>query len=424
MKINKILDNAYIFSVLAKIFSVFAGLAYTILLNRYLGVSLKGELAVVQNYISILSVILCLGIYQAYPYYKKNAISEAARKKVYIDFINFTLALFLIYLGISVICLLILDISWTAQLTIGLMSIAFMIKQFEFLVLIERSKIRNILNICLNIFDIFFVGLLYVCTDANYFYAALFLICQQSFYVLLACWGLRVSFKDIRPCFPKESIKYIKFGILPMLTTLMLTFNYKIDIIMLEKLEISSAQIGIYSVGTFLAEKIWLIPDTLKDILLSRLAAGKKADEVALVSRMSATITLACVFCMILLGKPFIYLCYGEEYMGAYKVMIVVLIGVLAMVYYKMIYSYNVINKKQIRNFIMLAVSAVINIILNLILIPPLGNMGAGVASLISYIICGALFIITFSIETKIAIYNLLFIKISDLKRVKKLLSK
>lgn len=70
--LKKIINNVYVFSLISKTFGVVSGFAYSILLSRYLGASLRGEVSIIQNYVSLVAVILCLGIYQAYPYYKKR----------------------------------------------------------------------------------------------------------------------------------------------------------------------------------------------------------------------------------------------------------------------------------------------------------------------------------------------------------------
>ena len=60
---------------------------------------------------------------------------------------------------------------------------------------------------------------------------------------------------------------------------------------MLEFFEVPISDIGVYSVGVALAEKIWLIPDAIKDILMSRLSNGAPNEEVARVTRMSLLVS-------------------------------------------------------------------------------------------------------------------------------------
>lgn len=423
LMLRKAINNVYIFSLISKIFGVLSGFAYSILISRYLGASLRGEVSIVQNYVSLIAVILCFGIYQAYPYYKKRT-SQDKKRKIYLEFINLSFALFGVYFILCLTILSLLKLAWTIKMTVLLVSFEFLIKQLNFFVLIDEPKLRNISSIALNIFDVVIVLVLFVFTSANYFYAMVFLIAKEIFYLYLAVSNLHISFKDIKPCVPKSTLEYVKFGILPMVTTLMLTINYKMDVIMLQAFHISTENIGVYSLGVLLAEKIWFISDALKDILLSRLAIGKTEKEVAQVSRIGALATLVCIIGVVIFGRSLIKFAYGKEYIEAFPITVIILFGVLAMVYYKMIYSYNVINKKQTRNFMLLAISAGANIILNAILIPFIGDMGAGIASLISYVLCGLMFIITFCKDTAIDVNKMLFIQKDDIKLLLKLVEK
>lgn len=421
--LKRIINNVYVFSLISKVFGVVSGFAYSILLSRYLGASLRGEVSIIQNYVSLVAVILCLGIYQAYPYYKKRA-KQSDKRALYLEFINLSFALFAIYFIISLALLSSTHLSWTIKMAVFLVSFEFLIKQLNFFVLINEPKLRNIASMALNIFDVIFVTVLLLFTEADYLYATIFLIAKELFYLYLAISNLHISYKEIKPNIPKETVEYVKFGILPMITTLMLTINYKLDVIMLQAFHISMEDIGVYSLGVLLAEKIWLVPDALKDILLSRLAMGKKEKEVAQVARISALVTFVCIIGIVLCGKSLIAFAYGKEYVNAYPITVIILFGVLAMVYYKMVYSYNVINKKQTLNFVLLAVSACCNIIMNAILIPIMGDTGAGIASLISYVLCGTMFVITFCKDTGIKIDKMVLVQREDIEMLLELIQK
>jgi O-antigen/teichoic acid export membrane protein len=104
------------------------------------------------------------------------------------------------------------------------------------------------------------------------------------------------------------------------------------------------AQIGIYSLGALLANRLWMIPDALKDILLSKLTNGRTVKEVAKVTRISFFITILFCITAVIFGKLIIWLLYGDEFSNAYFVTMVLLAGILGMVFYKMVYSYNVVN--------------------------------------------------------------------------------
>lgn len=84
-----------------------------------------------------------------------------------------------------------------------------------------------------------------------------------------------------------------------------------------------------------------------------------------------------------------------------------------------MIASYNIVNGKQIVNFIILGISVIGNVAANYTLIPIMGIYGAGIASVISYGICSVLFFAHFAKCEHIPINMLLLATPSDFKRFK-----
>ena len=69
---KKITNNAYSFSVLTRVLSVLIGFVYTVVYTRYLGKELRGTASEINNYVELATLFLCLGMHQAYPYFKKK----------------------------------------------------------------------------------------------------------------------------------------------------------------------------------------------------------------------------------------------------------------------------------------------------------------------------------------------------------------
>ena len=159
-----------------------------------------------------------------------------------------------------------------------------------------------------------------------------------------------------------------------MVSVLLTTLNYRVDIVLLSNsVSVGAASVGVYSVGMALADKATTVADSMREVLASRLAAGRGAGEVARVMRMTFALTLLVGFLIVLLGSPFFDLLYGEAFDGAYWVTVVTLGGTVWMVFFKMIAQYNVLMKRQVVNASLLLVGVVVNVVLNLALIPLLG---------------------------------------------------
>ena len=121
------------------------------------------------------------------------------------------------------------------------------------------------------------------------------------------------------------------------------------------------------------------------------------------------------------MGKPVISILFGNEYLTAYSITVVCTLGTVFMVFIKMISQYNIVHKKQLTNMFLLAGAVVLNILLNLWLVPICGVLGTAIASLISHFICGMSFALFFSIKTKTRIFDLIIIRKDDLRIINNL---
>ena len=416
--IKKFIKNEYLFSLFTKFISVGVGIIYSVLYSRYLGAELRGTASIITNYSEILSIILTFGAFNAYPYFKKRD-----DKDIYENFVNNVFGLFFLY------CFLALFISVFFHQDLNIM-IAILIapfwmcsRQLNYVVLIENPRLSNITNTSIDIFDLFFVFVLMLTTHSNLKWCISIVTVKHIVLFAICVVNInRVKFK-FKPTL-KGIWPYIKYGIVPMITMLLMEINYKMDVIMLEWFNISTAEIGIYSLGVMLAQKVLLIPDALKDILLSKLVSGKGADEVAKICRISFFVTFICVFFLLIFGKQLITIMYGIEFLEAYSTTVIICAGVIGMVFYKMVYSYNVVNGYKNVNLMLLGMSALLNIVANIFLIPLMNSTGAAIASLISYLFCGISFMIFFMRKTKINLNSLLFINNQDVQFVKEFFNK
>ncbi len=411
--IKKLTENAYVFSVFAKFFSVLSGIIYSILFSRYLGAGLRGSASIINNYADIMSILLCLGAFQAYPYFKQRDKID-----IYESFINNVFALMLVYF-VAIIPLAILfrhNLYFVIALLLAPVWMAS--RQLNYVVLVENPKLSNIGSMILDISDLVMLVILMLFTKANIKWCITIVATKQVIFFIICIKNTLYRKYKFKPSL-KGVLPFIRYGFVPMITIILMEINYKIDVLMLEWFHISTVTIGIYSLGVMLAQKVWMIPDALKDILLSKLVGGKGAEEVAKVSRISFFITMACEILILIFGKPLIRILYGSEYESAYYITLIICAGVIGMVFYKMIYSYNVANGHKNVNLVLLGISACANIILNAITIPFFGSYGAAFASLISYFICGMGFLIYFNKKTGIRIRETVLVRRDDLLLLK-----
>lgn len=132
--------------------------------------------------------------------------------------------------------------------------------------------------------------------------------------------------------------KIVPFGFVSMITTLMLTLNYRVDTLMMGYMyHIPDTEIGFYSLGVSLSEYGWLIPDAFREVLFSRTAKDDAIEEVTMSMKVNFYLTLLMILGILVLGRPVIRILAGAEYLPAYPVTVMLIAGIIPMSYFKII---------------------------------------------------------------------------------------
>ena len=414
---NKFLGNDYVFSVLTKLFSVVVGVFHAAFLARFLGPELKGLSASITSIVSVGCIVVTCGIHQAFPYYRKKDSSQ--------NFLNKFCSTVLIVYSVLFILAGIISILIPAGIVIKVSILLIPLFGYETIInyvfLIEYPKKRNLTNLIASFTETIVLLLFWILLQPNNF----LMIIGISIAIIIRAIGSTIFVRFSFVC--KElNFRYLwkllKFGWIPMIALLLTMLNSRLDIIMLNGFTfITAYQVGIYSTGVGLAEKALFIPDAIREILLGKLVSGKEKDEVAKACRLGVFISTLITVFILFFGKPVISIVFGNEYLTAYSITVVCTLGTVFMVFIKMISQYNIVHKKQLTNMFLLAGAVVLNILLNLWLVPICGVLGTAIASLISHFICGMSFALFFSIKTKTRILDLIIIRKDDLRIINNL---
>ena len=411
-KIGKFIKNEYFFSIVTKFFTIAIGMVQSVLIARYLGAELKGVNAYISSITSIGAIIITFGMHQAYPYFRK----QYGKDYIYNDFISLMILIFSVFFLVGIILLVIINLEFTLKIVLVLIPLLGYSRVVSYISLVERPNLRNAWWTVISVLDVLYVCFLWLFVQKS-IYSAVSILCFAD---AIKCVVYTFSLK-VRPKFHKGllklAIELFKYGIFPMFALLMTTLNYRIDVLMLHQYEyITDAMIGIYSLGLSLSDKIVLIPDTLKGILVSKLSKGASYEEVAKVSRYGFWTSLFICILIILFGKPIISILYGKEYIDSYMVIVITSFGILAVSYFKLIAQFNIVNKKQKLNVVMLSIAIVVDVVLNLTFIPIWGINGAAFATSIGNLVCGIVFIVYFSKISGISVLRMILIQKEDIQ--------
>jgi O-antigen/teichoic acid export membrane protein len=208
---------------------------------------------------------------------------------------------------------------------------------------------------------------------------------------------------------------------------LMLQLNLRIDLVMLESMT-TIYEVGIYSLGTNVAELIWQIPTAVGMVLFARSANSKTVEEA--VQRTAKMIRLIVPVLLVAgtifwgIMPVFVHIVYGAEYLPSVEVIRLLLPGVICMVIVKILHSDISGRGKPLYTVMLVILPLIINLAANWLLIPSYGAAGAAVSSTISYSVACVLFLVGYAFKEKISLSDLLMIKKTDIEEIWKQLGR
>lgn len=201
------------------------------------------------------------------------------------------------------------------------------------------------------------------------------------------------------------------------ISLMVINLNYRVDIIIMEKLS-SPAEMGIYSKGSVLTQYLWNVPMLLGTVVFSRGVRAKNKVNFSLkvcqLLRISLVISgVASVF--LLLASGFLVnTLFGSAFNGSAIVMQYLVPGVLLLIIFKVLNMD--MGSRGLPWFALKAMvpALVVNIGLNIWLIPEFGARGAAITSTISYMLGGLLFLYHYSKLTQIPVKKIFAFAVSD----------
>jgi O-antigen/teichoic acid export membrane protein len=196
-------------------------------------------------------------------------------------------------------------------------------------------------------------------------------------------------------CFDGRAMKtFLAYGLKSHVQILAGHLMYQIDIYLIAAM-LGAQQVAYYGIAVTLATIVWYVPNTAGVVLLpylSRLGADDDVYRVsAQVSRTIVAITLLGACVAGLAGRPLMVLFYGMEYVRAFAPLLLLLPGIVMMSVYKVLTRTFSSRDRQQVSLTVAVIALLVNLGLNVLLIPRYGIEGAAVASSIAYGLAGML---------------------------------
>lgn len=283
---------------------------------------------------------------------------------------------------------------------------------------VMASQIGYIIAAFLKIFFVYFHG--------NVYTYVLITVGEKLIYIVLI-WFFYLKKEKFRFELDKFFLKKIIKESFPLLLVSVSIFIYmKIDQLMVGKM-LGMKQVGVYSIGVKLAELVYFIPMAVSTAYFPKILHSKKEktiaeyeNEVVKLGRINVFICFIFSLGATLFGKEFVKLVYGVEYIKSGEVFVIYSWASIFVALGVSHGNYMVIEEKNKYSFNATILGAIMNVILNYVLIPKYGIIGTSYATVISQWISSYLYYYfsfrkTFFMRTKS--FNIVFILINEIKK-------
>lgn len=161
------------------------------------------------------------------------------------------------------------------------------------------------------------------------------------------------------------------------------TFNYRLDALLVHGF-LGQTAVGLYQTGVVLAEMVWYLPNAVSAALLPQVAATRDSRATPSVTRHTLLLTICGAGGLLLVAWPALAL-LRPRYLPALPPMAVLLVGVVALSIHKVLASD--LSGRGMPQYPSLtsALALVVTLVGDVLLIPPLGIVGAALASTLAY---------------------------------------
>ncbi|MGC7838170.1 lipopolysaccharide biosynthesis protein [Pseudomonas wayambapalatensis] len=189
---------------------------------------------------------------------------------------------------------------------------------------------------------------------------------------------------------------------------------------------LGSTALGHYAMASAAAELLLIVPEAVTTPLMKRLlqqdAGMEKLTPLAL--RLTATVMLGACLCMAVIGDWLIVTLFGIAYQPAYPALLALLPGLLGLCYASIL-RLDLLGKNRPGTVsLMMGAGAALNLVLNVLLIPTWGIVGAAAASSIAYLAVTLAMLVLYCRLSGVPVLQTLIILPSDFAPLRQMLQR
>ncbi|HOE15448.1 MAG TPA: oligosaccharide flippase family protein [Candidatus Paceibacterota bacterium] len=384
-------------------FMVLIGLASSVIIARYLGPEKKGIYSVLMAFVSFLLYLGNYGITNALCYYSASGKIKEKELFQHAFMLSALSSLSIILIGgflyFAIPKFHNINISYITLALLFLVTSMNIFNNYFINIFLGQKKINfvNFTSLARNLSELFFIYFLIITLKLNilgaiyaYIIASLmlFLIIYQKSYKFLKFNTIENNYKNL--------IKILSFGLKAYLSNLFLYINLYLDLFLIYYF-LGATSTGIYSIASTLIRQFGFLPVAINQIILPFSVKDIKNSRSKILNN---SITILIIFYLIVFimfyfyGQSIITLFFGDQFSDSNNPLRILLLSMLPLglwrIFSGQIYGLNLPEK----NILSSGLAALINIAMNITLIPRLGIIGAAYSSVISYtIMCAVSYI-------------------------------
>ncbi len=184
---------------------------------------------------------------------------------------------------------------------------------------------------------------------------------------------------------------------------------------------LTAQDVGYYSIAFGMLMVLWYLPTAISQVLIPHISwrDNQAGDQLTpKLSRFGFSISVICAVLIASLGWLLIKIMFGEAFLPAYPALLLLLPGGIIYTLAKMMAG-DLIGRGLPKYAMWISIFAFVgNVVINLILIPKFGIVGAAIASSITHGFTGSMFFYAFKRESGIRTLDALLVTRSDIQEV------
>lgn len=291
--------------------------------------------------------------------------------------------------------------------------------QINILLGLQKITRYNILNALKDFLVLIFTGVLLLGLDYGIKAAIISILAAGLVVDILLYYAVKKEMSGISFKFKKGLQRdFFIFGSKIYFSNVLGIVHYRIGIVLLN-VYLSPVAVGLYSIATVISERIWLISQSASLVIFPKVSSetNEKSlrDFTPLVCRNVLFVTAVISALLYVLSPYIIIYIFSEEFYAAITPFQILLLGSVAFGVARVISSDLAgRGKPMIDNYVGLF-ATILNVILNIVLIPKMGILGAAWASSATYCLSSILMLVIYSRISKNKIKDILLIKSADI---------